>query len=85
MVSNNHHIKSNKNAHFSSPVSSKQVSFLQKSIHEINKHVNKTSFSSGSSSILGATLIVKIGEVRLSDEIGGGVKDFKKTELYNYY
>ena len=35
--------------------------------------------------LLGATSIVKIGEVRLSDEIGGGVKDFKKTELYNYY
>ena len=34
---------------------------------------------------LGATLIVKIGEVQLSDEIGGGIKDFKKNELYNYY
>ena len=33
----------------------------------------------------GATSIVKIGDVRLSDEIGGGVKDFKKNELYNYY
>ena len=28
--------------------------------------------------MLGATSIVKIGEVRLSDEIGGGVKDFEK-------
>ena len=36
--------------------------------------------------VQGATSIVKIGEVRLSDEIGGeGVKDFKKNELYNYY
>ena len=32
---------------------------------------------------LGATSIVKIGEVRLSDEIGGG-RDFEKTELFNY-
>ena len=34
--------------------------------------------------VLGATSIVKIGEVRLSDEIGG-VRDIYKTELYNYY
>ena len=35
---------------------------------------------------LGATSIVEIGEVRLSDEIGGeGVGNFGKTELYNYY
>ena len=26
--------------------------------------------------VLGATSIVKIGEVRLSDEIGGGIRDF---------
>ena len=35
---------------------------------------------------LGATSIVKIGEVWLSDEIGeGGFEILKKTELYNYY
>ena len=35
---------------------------------------------------LGATSINKIGEVRLSDEIGGGgVWNSEKTELYNYY
>ena len=35
---------------------------------------------------LGATSIDKIGEVRLSDEIGGGgVWNSEKTELYNYY
>ena len=34
----------------------------------------------------GATSIDKIGEVRLSDEIGGGgVWNSEKTELYNYY
>ena len=36
--------------------------------------------------ILGATSIDKIGEVWLSDEIGGGgVWNSEKTELYNYY
>ena len=35
---------------------------------------------------LGATSIEKIGEVRLSDEIGGGgVWSFEKAELYDYY
>ena len=36
--------------------------------------------------LLGATSIDKIGEVWLSDEIGGeGFETLKKTELYNYY
>ena len=35
---------------------------------------------------LGATSINKIGEVRLFSEIGeGGVWNFEKNELYNYY
>ena len=35
---------------------------------------------------LGATSIVKIGEVRLSDEIGeGGFESLKKNEHYDYY
>ena len=39
-----------------------------------------------SSMHLGATSIDKIGEVRLSDEIGGEeFETLKKTELYNYY
>ena len=37
--------------------------------------------SSPTGSTLGATSIVKIGEVRLSGEIGGGVKFRKKTNF----
>ena len=32
-----------------------------------------------------ATSIVKIGKVRLSGEIGGGIEISKKNKLYNYY
>ena len=43
--------------------------------------MEKSDFQPSMIGQLGVTSIVKIGEVRLSDEIGGGVKIEKKTNF----